>query len=233
MSDPHFIEPEMVIIPEGAFAMGSTHGDENETPVHRVWLDAFAIAKYPVSRREYALFMEKTRHKPPRYWNNPAFQQPDQPVVAATYFDAVAYCAWLCACTGKPYRLPTEAEREKSARGGQEAWEYPWGNDLPADHRGGRNTALEPIGTEGPNGYGLFNMSAGVHEWCADFYSRSYYAISPDRNPTGPESGARRVARGGAWRHGIRFSRCAARSSLAPDKQFSDFGFRCAMAVVS
>ena len=85
------------------------------------------------------------------------------------------------------------------------------------------------VGSDGPNGYGLYDMSAGVHEWCADFYDKSYYAISSDRNPRGPDTGTRRAARGGSWRHEIRFSRCSARSALAPDKQFSDFGFRCAL----
>ena len=224
-----FIEPEVVELPAGDFAMGSAHNGGNEAPVHRVWIDAFALAKYPVSRREYAVFLGRGKRPPPPFWDVPRFQHPDQPVVAVTWFDAVAYCQWLGAQTGRLYRLPTEAEREKAARGGVEGSAYPWGDELPADHRGGRDTELECIGGDGPNGYGLYNMAAGVHEWCADFYSPTYYAKSPYRNPQGPQDGERRVGRGGAWRHEVRFSRCAARSSLAPDKQFSDFGFRCAL----
>jgi formylglycine-generating enzyme required for sulfatase activity len=226
-----FIEPDIIDIPEGEFMMGSEHHGENESPIHRVWVDAFALAKYPVTKREYAFFINGTEYKPSLYWDDQKFQHPDQPVVAPSWFDAVAYCEWLCEMTGKSYRLPTEAERERAARGGVEDSAYPWGDELPADHRGGRDAVLEPVGTDGPNGFGLYNMSEGVHEWCADIYDASYYANSPYRNPTGSEEGERRVARGGSWRHGIRFSRCAARSSLAPDKQFSDFGFRCAMTI--
>ncbi|MCZ6675910.1 MAG: formylglycine-generating enzyme family protein [Candidatus Poribacteria bacterium] len=231
IQEPKFIQPETIRIPEGDFLMGSENGAANEVPVHRVWVDAFALAKYPVTNREYALFMEATAHPPPAFWGEPKFAHPDQPVVAPSWHDAVAYCDWLTAMTGKPYRLPTEAEREKAARGGSEESEYPWGDALPGDHRGGRNSSLSPVGTEGPNGYGLYNMSEGVHEWCADWYDASYYEISPDRNPTGPKHGIRRVVRGGSWRHRIRFARCAARSSLAPEKQYSDFGFRCAMTI--
>ena len=170
-------------------------------------------------------------HSEPPFWREPKFRHLDQPVVGISWYDAVAYCDWLSGLTGKNYRLPTEAEREKAARGGLVNSVYPWGNNLPADHLGGRNALLLPVGTEGPNGYGLYNMSEGVHEWCADWYSRVYYEDSPNRNPTGPQYGHRRVARGGSWRHLIRFARCAARSSLAPNKQFNDFGFRIAMTM--
>ncbi|MCH7681070.1 formylglycine-generating enzyme family protein [candidate division KSB1 bacterium] len=231
MAKANFSEPDMIDIPQGDYLMGSDNGLENEAPMHSVWVDVFAIAKYPVVNREYALFIESTGRQPPRFWESRKFQNPAQPVVTTNWYDAMAYCEWLCDLTGKNYRLPTEAEREKASRGGIEGDEYPWGNELPADHLGGRDGLLEPIGTEGPNGYGLYNMSAGVHEWCADFFSTSYYTHSPFRNPKGPDYGDRRVARGGAWRHSIRFSRCAARSSLSPDKQFSDFGFRCAMTI--
>jgi formylglycine-generating enzyme required for sulfatase activity len=231
MPTPDFIEPDTIAILAGDFAMGSDDHGANEAPVRRVWVDAFALAKYPVSRREYALFVEATAHPPPIFWDEPQFQHPDQPIVGPSWFDAVAYCEWLCKLTGRIYRLPTEAEREKAARGGLEGSDYPWGDGLPADHKGGRNTPLNRVGSEGPNGYGLCDMSAGVHEWCADYDDKSYYAVAPDRNPQGPESGERRAARGGSWRHEVCFSRCAARSSLAPDKQFSDFGFRCALTI--
>lgn len=224
-----FLSPDMVYIPEGTFCMGSDQGRTDETPVHEVWVDAFSIARYPVTRREYAVFLQMTGLAPPRFWSLPEFEQPDQPVVGVSWPEATTYCAWLSEMTGHICRLPTEAEREKAARGGLEGAAYPWGNELPDDHGGGRDTPLAPVGSEGPNGYGLCDMSAGVHEWCADYYNPTYYAVSSSRNPKGSEYGARYVARGGAWRHNIRFSRCAARSSLAPEKQFSDFGFRCAM----
>jgi formylglycine-generating enzyme len=225
------IHPEMVTILEGDFLMGCDTGGENEMPVHRVWVGAFAIAKHVVTYRDYDAFLTATNHVLPLHWNDSKFQHPNQPVVAVRWFDAVAYCDWLSEVTGEVYRLPTEAEREKASRGGLEGLAYPWGDDLPTDHHGGRDTSLDAVGLYEPNGYGLYDMSGGVHEWCADYYDPSYYAISPEHNPQGPEFGERRVARGGSWRHNVRYTRCAARSSLAPDKQFSDFGFRCVMTV--
>ncbi|MDE0299811.1 MAG: SUMF1/EgtB/PvdO family nonheme iron enzyme [Candidatus Poribacteria bacterium] len=226
-----FIEPKTVVIPGGEFLMGSETGAANEAPVHCVWIDSFALTALPITNREYLVFVQTTGHRPPPFWDSPRFGHPDQPVVGSSWYDAIAYCEWIRGLTGKPFRLPTEAEREKAARGGIEGQDYPWGNELPADFLGGRNSSLPLVGTEGPNGYGLFNMSEGVHEWCLDAYDAEYYEISPRRNPEGPKNSSRRVARGGSWRHRVRFARCAARSSLAPEKQFSDFGFRCALTI--
>ena len=211
--------------------MGSKNGSGNETPIHTVWVDSFALGEYPVTNREYELFIKMKAHPPTPFWNEPKYSIPDHPVVGTSWYDAITYCDWLKELTGKPYRLPTEAEREKAARGGVEGCEYSWGNELPANYRGGRNAYLTIKGTEEKNGYNLYNMSEGVHEWCADWYDPTYYIISPNQNPNGPKRGSRRVARGGSWRHLTRFTRCAARSSLAPEKQFSDFGFRCAMNI--
>jgi formylglycine-generating enzyme required for sulfatase activity len=143
------IEPDLVTIPGGDFLMGSESGADNEKPVHGVWVDAFAIGRYPVTRREYAVFIEATAHPPTNFWDDPRFQLANQPVVGPSWFDAVAYCEWLCRHTGKDYRLPSEAEREKSARGGLEGCDYPWGNEPPDDLRG-VNLPLEEVGTEGP-----------------------------------------------------------------------------------
>ena len=80
---------------------------------------------------------------------------------------------------------------------------------------------------EGPaNGYGLFNMGDNVHEWCLDWYGENYYPVSPEINPLGPENGTRRVSRGGSWRHQIKASRAAHRSSLPPSYRYTDYGFR-------
>ena len=148
--NPKSIAPETVVIPEGDFLMGSTNGAPNESPIHRVWIDAFAIAKYPVTNLEYATFMEMTGHSPPRFWRETKFQGENQPVVGPSWFDAVAYCEWLRDLTCRAYRLPTEAEREKAARGGLEECEYPWGNELPHDHLGGRNARHFPVGNRWP-----------------------------------------------------------------------------------
>jgi formylglycine-generating enzyme required for sulfatase activity len=109
------VKPDLVTITAGAFLMGSETGADNEKPVHRVWVDAFAIARYPVTRRYYAAFLEATGHPPTKFWDDPRFQLPNQPVVGPSWFDAVAYCKWLSGQTREHYRLPTEAERGKSS----------------------------------------------------------------------------------------------------------------------
>ena len=227
----HVILPKMTLIPAGSFQMGSDNGEDKERPVHTVWVSAFEIGVYAVTNREYAVFLDATKHPAPRWFNDPSLSKPDHPIVGPSWFDAAAYGAWLSDHTGEEYRLPTEAEREKSSRGGLDGADYPWGNGLPDDHEGGRNTELETVETYAPNGYGLYGMASGVHEWCADWYDDLYYEVTPERDPQGPDSGERRVARGGSWRHSVRFTRCAARSSLAPDKRFSDFGFRLARSL--
>jgi len=87
------------------------------------------------------------------------------------------------------------------------------------------------VGLYAPNPYGLFNMGDNVHEWCADWYDAHYYARSPERNPQGPAEGSRRASRGGAWRHHVKVSRCAARSSIPPEFKYADYGFRVARSL--
>jgi len=230
------IEPEVVHIPAGFFLMGSVDGQEDERPVRQVWVEAFAIGKYPVANREYACFLEATRRLAPMSWDDPRFCHPNQPVVAVSWFDAVAYCAWLSQVSGKHHRLPTEAEREKAAQGGKEGWRFPWGNELPDWMKPyGRGEVFETpdgVGQDPPNGYGLHNMGDLVHEWCSDWYAADYYRWSPTQNPQGPSTGVRRASRGGSWRHHIKVTRCAARSSLPPDRLFTDYGFRVALTTV-
>ena len=228
--------PEVVVIPAGPFLMGSdAGGGRNEQPAHRVHLDEFAIARWPVTRREYAAFLDDTDRAAPPYWNDARFTMAEQPIVAPSWFDAHDYCRWLATQTGEPYRLPTEAEREKAARGGGEGTDYPWGDELPdwmdPYHQGDAVERPDAVGQDPPNGYGLHNMADLVHEWCADWYAADYYADSPTSNPAGPRSGVRRASRGGSWRHRIKVTRCAARSSIPPDRHFADYGFRVAMSV--
>jgi sulfatase modifying factor 1 len=233
-SCPLIIEPDLVRIPEGSFLMGSDAAQENEQPVHRVLVRAFAIGRFPVTNREYASFLQAAGHGVPNSWKTPRFQHPDQPVVAVSWFDALADCRWLRDVSGKPYRLPTEAEWEKAARGGVEGQRFPWGNDLPPwMNPHGRGEAVEQpdlVGHDPPNGYGLHNMGDLVHIWCHDWYAADYYRWSPPDNPQGPATGTRRASRGGSWRHRLKVTRCAARSSLPPDRTFTDYGFRVALS---
>ena len=229
--------PEVVVIPEGWFLMGNDTGQENERPVHRVWLDSFAIGKYPVTNRDYKIFVNATGSAAPPFWSEPRFSDLDLPVVGVTWDEAVVYCRWLSEQSGKLFRLPTEAEWERAARGGREGALYPWGDAPPANRTmiGCDPTTDGParVGVNEPNGFGLYDMSEGVHEWCNDYYDYNYYRYSPERNPRGAASGERRASRGGSWRHQIKFSRCAARSSLPPSFKYADYGFRVVMTVGS
>lgn len=225
--------PDIVVIPEGSFLMGSESGPENEQPCHRVWLDRFGMGRFPVANKDYEFFLDDTRRSAPPFWRDPVFSDLDQPVVGVTWDDATAYCVWLSAQAGDQFRLPTEAEWERAARGGRDGALYPWGDESPAEkgYVGCDSKTGGParIAINQPNGFGLYDMSEGVHEWCSDYYDYHYYRCSPEKNPQGPASGERRASRGGSWRHRIKFSRCAARSSLPPRFQYSDYGFRVAL----
>ncbi|MFZ1035462.1 MAG: SUMF1/EgtB/PvdO family nonheme iron enzyme, partial [Candidatus Acidiferrales bacterium] len=241
------ITPRMITIPEGWFQMGSPTGQDNEQPVHRVWIDAFELAECQVTNAEYAKFLKAINHRPPLHWNDAKFFDPQQPVVAPNWFDAVAYCEWLnqmcghsneraseqaaSAATSTRFRLPTEAEWERAARGGQEQKQFPWGDEAPETLRNYSTrwkNGPEPVGQAERNAYGLRDIGANVHEWCADWFDANYYRVSPERNPQGPAEGTRRSSRGGSWRHYIKVSRCAARSSIPPEFQYADYGFRLA-----
>ena len=253
----------MALIPAGTFQMGSATGDVNEAPVHTVELDAFYIDQHEVTNAEYEAFVTATGHPSPRGigytavyellkndyepWDDPGFNHPNQPVTTVTWFDADAYCKWA----GK--RLPTEAEWEKAARGGLEGARYPWGDAEPDNTTANfadSQTEFEwrspnvndgylftaPVGTFQPNGYGLFDMAGNVWEWCADWYSPTYYSDtqdveSPRRNPKGPNTGERRVLRGGTWYRAAHTLRNAERVSDFPNSSLNVVGFRCAMDV--
>ena len=219
---------EMALIPEGWFWMGSDSHYNWEKPRHRVWIDAFRMARTTVPRREYAQFMAETSVAAPAGWDDPAFANPDAPVAGVNWFDAVRYSGWLSLRHGVSYRLPTEAEWEKACRGGRSDMDYAWGNEPPSliEYFGGDWTGPRAPGGLPPNGFGLWNIGDNVHEWCLDWFSEGYYAVSPERNPQGPEEGKRRVSRGGSWRHQIKASRAAHRSSLPPEYRYTDYGFR-------
>ncbi len=228
---PMIAAPALISIPGGTFLMGSETGQDCERPVHRVSVTAFALAATQVTNAEYARFLDATAREAPPQWNDPNFNHPQQPVVSVSWFDAMAYCEWLAATSGKAFRLPTEAEWELAARGGLAGKAFPWGDERPdarADYARRWQRGPEPVATAAPNGYGLFDMGENVHEWCSDWFDANYYAVSPDCDPLGPAAGTRKGSRGGSWRHQIKIARCSSRSSIPPEFKYADYGFRLA-----
>jgi formylglycine-generating enzyme required for sulfatase activity len=224
----------MVRIPAGWFWMGSDNGQENERPVHRVWVSEFAMGRCQVTNAEYACFLRETNVSPPPTWSDPNFDHFQQPAASVSWFEAVAYCEWLSQATGERYRLPSEAEWERAARGGKEGASFPWGEESPETRPNYQlrwKSGPEKVGVSPANGYGLFEMCENVHEWCSDWFQPDYYVKSPAKNPAGPESGTRRASRGGSWRHHVKISRCSARSSIPPEFRYADYGFRLACEV--
>jgi sulfatase modifying factor 1 len=220
-------QPRTVVVPAGSFVMGSSDGRPDESPPHEVAVRAFRLGRTPVTNGEYALCVRDGRVSAPPLWSQPGYDDPRQPAVSITWFDAVAYTEWLSERLSTPFRLPTEAEWERAARGGLVDARTSWGDALPVDEiPEGPLEGPWAAGRGTPNGFGLLDIGTIVHEWCLDWYSPAYYASSPRDDPRGPEEGERRASRGGSWRHRVRFSPPSARSSLLPHLRYADYGFR-------
>jgi formylglycine-generating enzyme required for sulfatase activity len=246
----------MVLIPAGAFQMGSTTGDVDEVPVHTVELDAFYMDQQEVTNAEYQVFVTATGYAAPRGigytavyellkqgyepWDDPDFNHPTQPVTTVTWFDATAYCEWV------DKRLPTEAEWEKAARGGLDKKQYPWGNgiNLNRANYGKRLGETTPVDDYPPNDYGVYDIAGNVWEWCLDGYEVDFYANSPRRNPTAGANTVEeivnnfknivdfRVLRGGGWNSEPEWLRAANRHGTSPAYAgIGALGFRCAKSV--
>lgn len=221
------LPPPDALVPEGTFWMGSDDGRPDERPAHAVSVGAFRIGLTPVARAQYAPFLAEAGVPPPPWWTDEDFALPSQPVVGVTWYEAATFADWLGRRHGGVWRLPTEAEWERAARGGLHGTRTGWGDEPPAGEiPEGPLRAPWEAGRGTPNGYGLFDMGTLVHEWCADWYAPDYYAVSPHADPHGPDEGDRRSSRGGSWRHHVRWSPASARSSLPPEYRYADYGFR-------
>jgi formylglycine-generating enzyme required for sulfatase activity len=161
-------------------------------------------------------------------------------VTLVQHVDAVEYCHWLSGQTGKPFRLPTEAEWEKAARGGLVSRRYPWGDDIdPSRANFLPDAALKarrgtlPAGSYPCNGYQLYDMAGNVWQWVSDWYDRGYYSSSERRNPQGPPNGRFRCVRGGSWvNDDVSLLRCAHRHEVPGDTYAYSIGFRVAYSAV-
>ena len=236
-------EPDLCLVPAGAFTMGSDDDLPNEAPAHKIYLDAYYIGKTEVTNAEYYPFWLETggadsEHTPVSYkgtfgtWPEIAKTKPNYPVIGVSWDSAVAYATW------RGMRLPTEAEWEKAARG-TNAKRWPWGDTFTQRIKGitvhanvwkQSGARLQLVGTHptGVSPYGAHDMAGNVWEWVADWYSETYYRRSPDRNPKGPAVGSRRVVKGGAWLNPETLARCSTRIGQYPAIGTSFIGFRLA-----
>jgi eukaryotic-like serine/threonine-protein kinase len=224
----------MVCVPAGEFKMGSEEGDDNEKPVHPVYLDAFWIDQTEVTNAMYAQFVAETGYQNA---GSSDVGLRNHPVINVNWSDTDAYCQWA------QRQLPSEAQWEKAARGTDERT-YPWGDQEPNCEL--VNSYLDPIeeycvGETSPVGsypggaspYGALDMAGNVREWAADFFHTFYYQDYPRNswpaNPQGPSFGSYRVVRGGSWGNKMDHLRSTRRLGASPDSFYTNTGFRCAV----
>jgi formylglycine-generating enzyme required for sulfatase activity len=234
----------MVLIPAGSFQMGSNkYYSDRVNPIHTVTLSAFLIDMYEVTNANYAKCVMTGKCRLPgsaasstrsNYYGNE--QYANYPVVRVSWNDAEIYCKWRGA------RLPTEAEWEKAARGGLEGKEYSWGDADPVCTPGAVNGAqfdicavkdTVKVGSFGPNGYGLYDMTGNAWEWVNDWYEPNYYNVSPASDPLGPidTTSNMKVIRGGGLYDFSSNLRVAYRYGINPASHLSTLGFRCAASL--
>ncbi len=230
----------LVQIPAGPFTMGTyptgMRKTDPEEPQRSVTLDAYAIGIYHVTNVQYAHFVKATGYRQPLYWADERFNGKDFPVVGVSWSDATNFLEWLSGVTGETYRLPTEAEWEKAARG-TDGREYPWGNVWEASRANTSESQLKkltPVGSypEGISPFGCHDMAGNAYDWCSDWFHAETYKYSPADNPMGAVEGRRKVIRGGSWLPRGEFAaRCANRAAYEPIRAVHNVGFRIAIDV--
>ena len=217
----------MVYVEGGTFTMGATAEQKkttkSEKPTHSVTLSSFYIGKYEVTQSLWKAVMG----------SNPShFEGDNLPVENVSWNDCQTFLRKLNAMTGQNFRLPTEAEWEFAARGGNRnrGYQYSGSNVLSdvawyADNSGSKT---HNVGAKAPNELGIYDMSGNVWEWCQDW--KKSYSSSPQTNPKGPSSGSSRVYRGGSWILSARGCRVASRDCFTPDYGGIDLGLRLALS---
>lgn len=240
--------PELLPIPSGPFTLGSDTHEPAEAPAHQVVLTAYFIGKYPVTNGQYAEFLRQNpAHTPPPstgwFGVEPPPNRGQHPVVGVSWFDAVAYGRWLSQQTGQVYRLPTEAEWEKAARGTDGRF-YPWGNEWRdgwCNAAGGGTTAVSTYGRpECLSPYGVADLLGNVQEWTSTIWGEGRQEPAypyPYRADDGRENleanlrnpRLRRIYRGGAYNDNPAQLRCTARGHRNPDSITTNRGFRIVM----
>ncbi len=210
------------------FWMGGSCREE-EGPRHSVSLGPYRLARTPITRDQYQRFLDACDHEAPDFWEEERFAHPRMPAVGPSWDDAMAFCRWVAETSGEAVGLPSEAEWELAAKAGREVL-YPWGDQGPAgvpDYERRWVEGPEPVDLyPSRHPWGFVGLGENVHEWCSDWYAPNYYEVSPIESPLGPQEGRRRSSRGGSWRHQIKVTRCAARSSIPPHMRYADYGFR-------
>lgn len=237
----------MVYIPEGEFTMGSNE-DDDEKPPRKVYLEAYWMGKTEVTVKQYMKFVNETKTNFPGWLekgskNNvetgtdenykkfgPALRGDNYPIIGISWHDASAYCDWLSNEIGFSFKLPTEAQWEKAARG-TDGSKYSWGNQEPNEYLANFNKNIgktSPVGLHpaGASPFGLLDMAGNVWEWCSDWYDPDYYKNAPKNNPVGPGGGSSRVIRGGCFFNPSRSLRCSDRGYYTPSDRLSFIGFR-------
>lgn len=230
---------EFVLVLGGEVRLGDSYGEEDEKPVHRVYASTFYMGKHEVSNAQYEEFEAGHRKKRTRYSRGEG-----HPVVMVDWREAVAFCKRLSEKEGVRFRLPTEAEWEKAARGA-EGRRYPWGGPPPGEEGAYRAnfgpgedrsewkkdgfpyTCPVDAFAEHASPYGCLNMAGNVWEWCHDRYGPAYYHACPYGDPTGPYVGKERVIRGGSWANDGKVLRASNRSKAKELLKDAIIGFRC------
>ncbi len=204
------LAPPTIFVPGGRYAVAGAWVEGR--PVREAEVRPLRVGLTPVSNAAYAIFLASGEAEEPPWWRDPDFADPEQPVVGVTWFEAVAYCAWLHDSIGGRWRLPTEAEWEHAAA-------------LVPEEIDGRPGALRParLGLGAANDFGLMDLGCSVHEWCQDWFAPDPLQTTRRYDPRGPEQGERRVRRGGSWRS---CGTSSWRDGLAPAAREADSGFR-------